>query len=397
MRLLLATAGSRGDVEPFVALATAAVARGHEVLLVGPAGTAALAAASAGVEVRELGVDYRRLLEEQGGSPLRAMRSFGRVVRPAMREVIVESARIALEHAPDALVHHPKVLSAAMAASRVGAASVLAELVPTVTPTAAFPAAGTIPAGPGLLNRASYRLGGAAAAMFRRELGEAATLLGHPAPAATAAALIPVSPTLLQRPGDWPASARLTGAWSAAGQAERLDPELERFLQRGDVLAVGFGSMSSGDPLRRGAAFVEAARALGLRTLVIRGWGGADVPERLRGDDVLVVDAAPHATVLPRVLVAAHHGGAGTAHAAVRAGVPSVVMPFLADQPFWAAALRRRGLAPAPLRRGAGARSIGAAVEQALRCGARARVAAERMAREDGTGTALDVLESLSG
>lgn len=397
MRLLLATAGSRGDVEPFVALARAAVDRGHDVLLVGPAGTAELAASAPGVEVRELAVDYRRLLEEQGGAPLRAMRAFGRVVRPAMREVIVGSARIALEHGPDVLVHHPKVLSAPLAARRVRAASVVAELVPTITPTAAFPAAGTIPAGPGALNRASYRLGAAAAVMFRAELQEAAAVLGDPPPARTAAALIPVSPTLLQRPDDWPASAHLTGAWSAVSEAAPLDAALERFLQRGDVLAVGFGSMSSGDPLRRGAAFVEAARALGLRTLVMRGWGGADVPDRLRGDDVLVVDAAPHATVLPRVLVAAHHGGAGTAHAAVRAGVPSVVMPFLADQPFWAAALRRRGLAPASLRRGASARSIGAAVEQALQCSDRARVAAERTAREDGIGTALNVLESLGG
>ncbi|MDR7234081.1 glycosyltransferase [Agrococcus sp. BE272] len=397
MRLLLVTAGSRGDVEPFVALGRRAVARGHEVLLVGPRGTAALASEATGVEVRELDVDYRRMIEEQGGSPVRAMRAFRRVVRPAMRAVIVDSARIALEHAPDAIVHHPKVLSAPLAAARVGAASVLAELVPSVTPTSAFPAAGTLPAGPAALNRASYRLTAAAGAMFRGEMREASALLGDPvAPPRTGATLVPVSPTLLQRPADWPPSVHLTGAWAELGGSAPLDPELERFLEGGDVLSVGFGSMASGDPLRRGAAFVEAARALGLRTLVMRGWGGADVPAHLLGADVLAVDAAPHEHVLPQVLVAAHHGGAGTAHATVRAGAPSVVMPFLADQPFWAAALHRRGLAAAPVRRGADARRLDAAIEDALRCRDRAAEAARRMAREDGTGAAVDVLEALS-
>ncbi|WP_206447579.1 glycosyltransferase [Agrococcus sp. KRD186] len=397
MRMLLATAGSRGDVEPFVALAQRACERGHEVLLLGPAGTAELARAAAGVVVREVDADFRRMIHEQGTSALGAARAFRRVVRPAMRAVLLGAAEAALEFGPDVILHHPKVLSAPLAASRVGAARAVVELVPSVTPTAAFPAPGTVPFSLGPLNRATYGLGGAASAMFRAELREAAALLGDPEPAAAAASLVPVSPTILPRPSDWPATAHLTGAWvTDGGASEALDPAVDAFLDHGDVVTVGFGSMVAEGAARRGAAFVLAARALGLRTLVLRGWGGADVPPHLLGDDVWVADAAPHAAVLPRSVVAVHHGGAGTSHAAVRAGAPSVVVPFTADQPFWARTLHRQSLAAAPLpQRRVTVQRAATAIEQALRCHDSTAEAAAAVAQEDGTGVALDIIESL--
>lgn len=397
MRLLLATAGSRGDVEPFVALGQRARERGHEVLLVGPAGTAELARAARGVSVREVDADFRRMINAQGTSALGAARAFRSVVRPAMREVLLGAAEAALEFGPDVILHHPKVLSAPLAASRVGAARAVVELVPSVTPTAAFPAPGTVPASLGPLNRATYGLAGAASAMFRAELREAAALLGDPEPTASAASLVPVSPTILPRPRDWPATTHLTGAWvTDGGASEALDAAVAAFLDHGDVVTVGFGSMVAEGAARRGAAFVLAARALGLRTLVLRGWGGADVPPHLLGDDVAVIDAAPHAAVLPQSVVAVHHGGAGTSHAAVRAGTPSVVVPFTGDQPFWARTLHRQSLAAAPLpQRRVTVQRAATAVEQALRCRDSTAVAAAAMAQEDGPGSALDIIESL--
>lgn len=397
MRLLLATAGSRGDVEPFIALARAASARGHEVVLLGPAGTAALAADARGVEVREVDADFRRMLRELSASPWAAVRGLERVVRPAMRSVLLGAARAGLEVEPDVILHHPKVLSAPLVAARVGAARAVVELVPSLTPTAAFPAPGTVRRSLGPpLNRATYRLASATAAMFRAELREAAALLGEPQPAPAAGSLVPISSAILPRPRDWPRSAHLTGAWTSPAPQAPLEPALESFLARGDVVAVGFGSMVWGDAAQRGAAFVLAARALGLRTLVLRGWGGADVPQDVLGDDVLVIDAAPHAAVLPRSLVAVHHGGAGTSHAAVRAAAPSVVVPFQGDQSFWAATLHRRGLASAPLsQRRLSARSAGAAIEAALRRRERCAEIGAIVAAEDGTGAALDLVESL--
>jgi sterol 3beta-glucosyltransferase len=124
--------------------------------------------------------------------------------------------------------------------------------------------------------------------------------------------------------------------------------------------------------------------------------GGLRIPEDLAGDDFLVRAAVPPATVLPRCSVAVHHGGAGTVHAAVRAGVVSVTVPFLADQPFWGALLHRRGLgaAPVPARRLTTDR-LGAALATLPDPSAAAHTS-RAMAREDGCQTAMMLLHRLS-
>ncbi|MFT2690197.1 nucleotide disphospho-sugar-binding domain-containing protein [Clavibacter zhangzhiyongii] len=77
--------------------------------------------------------------------------------------------------------------------------------------------------------------------------------------------------------------------------------------------------------------------------LLVTGWGGLALPTECDGPDVLAVRSAPFDRVLPGAALAVHHGGAGTSHAVARAGVPAVVVPVTADQPFWAAQLHRRG------------------------------------------------------
>ncbi|WP_322410378.1 glycosyltransferase [Microbacterium invictum] len=391
MKLLLLTAGSRGDVEPFAALARRAQERGHEVVLALPDNSGV---DLDGIQTASVGADFQAMIAAQGTSVGQALRNFSSVVRPTMRAVIVGSARVGLDHGADAVIAHPKVLSAPLIAARLGAQLFAVETVPTTVPTRDFPAAGTVPFDLGPLNRLTYRAGGAAASMFRRELREAARVLGDPRPRAARATLLPVSPLILSRPADWPPTAHLTGAWTGR-PGGRSEAAVTAFLARGPSVSVGFGSMAQGDPFARGAAFVAAARERGRQTLVLRGWGGADVPPELLGDDVLVIDGASHDQVFPRVEVAAHHGGAGTSQAAVRAGTPSVVVPFLADQPFWARTLRARGLAPGPLsRHRVTARHAGDAIDEALRCRPRAAELGPLVAAEDGTGRALELIEA---
>jgi sterol 3beta-glucosyltransferase len=390
MRMLLLTAGSRGDVEPFAVLARRARDLGHEVTLALPDNSGVNID---GIAVRSLGADFNRLVTDQGVSPLAAMRNLGTVVRPTMRAVIIESARIGLDVAPEVILAHPKVLSAPLIAGRVGATLWNVEMVPASIPTRAFPAPGTIDGSLGALNALTYRAVAGAAAMFRGEVREAAALLGDPAAVQPRGHLLPISTHILPRPADWPSSVVMTGAWTDEGGGAG-DADVVRFLEAGDAVSVGFGSMVRGDAAARGAAFVRAARERGLRCLVLRGWGGADVPPELAGDDVLVVDAAAHAAVFSRVRAAVHHGGAGTTHAAVRAGAPSVVVPFLADQPFWARLLERQGLAAAPLpRRRVTTAPAGIALDEALACAAHAAEVGAAVAAEDGALRAIEVIE----
>jgi sterol 3beta-glucosyltransferase len=396
MRILLATAGSRGDVEPFAALARRALAQGHEVRLVAPdnSGTAL-----DGVDVVSMGVDYSRLIEEQGVSVAAALRSYRSVVRPVMHGVIVGSAKAALDYQPEILLAHPKVLSAPLVAEALAIPFVRVEIVPAMTPTRAFPAAGTTTHSLGILNPLTYRAAQASAGMFRADLKEVAQLVGLRGRRGTSptATLMPISPAILERPADWPASVHLTGPWRAAPAEAVPTAEIEAFMAGGPFVCAGFGSMATGDPVVRTRAVVDGMRARGLRVLLVTGLGGLELPEELAAaDDVLAVGSVDHETVLPRAEVAVHHGGIGTVHAATRASTVSVIVPFIADQPFWGARLHARGLSPEPIpQRKLTADRLATAIAQAPKSRAEVASAARSMAGEDGTGAAIAVIEAL--
>jgi sterol 3beta-glucosyltransferase len=401
VRILLLTAGSRGDVDPFLALAERARAAGHAVQL-GMTRDFVAQGRAAGLDVAALDGDYSALVARQGVTGWAAMRSFRSVVRPMMASILRSAADAALAWRPDVIVYHPKVLSAPIAAALLGIPHVLVEIVPTMTPTREFPAAGVTTWDVGPLNRLTYRATVGAAGMFAGVLHEIRDALGVPRHArlpAPAVTLVPVSPTLLLRPADWPADIHITGAWhgraSDAQLTSGMDNELEEFLAVGNVVYAGFGSMAAGDPVARGRTVVDAARRAGYRLLAVTGWGGLDIAPDLAGDDVLVRRAVSHTSVLPRCSLAVHHAGAGTTHAVVRAGVVSIAVPFLADQPFWGGLLHRRGFGAAPVRaRRLTADRLGAALAT-LPDDTRVKQAAQAMRAEDGCASALDVLERL--
>ncbi|MCJ1687449.1 glycosyltransferase [Rathayibacter sp. VKM Ac-2927] len=397
MRMMLATAGTRGDVEPFAALARHAVARGHEVLLALPDD----ADAPEGVDTVALGLDARRMLSPAGRTPWALANHLRREVRPAMRRMLATAVRETIAFEPDVVVHHPLILSAPMAADALGVPRVLVEFAPVATPSERFPAAGgpTATRDLGACNRHTYAVPRSAARLFEADVTRAAAELpGGRRPdrrSPSRATLMAVSPALLPRPDDWPERVHQTGAWFAEPAASP-DPAVAEFLAGGPFLVASFGSMTTGDASARGDAIVTAARAHGLRVLLVTGWGGLALPEECRGPDVLAVRSAPFDAVLPGAALAVHHGGAGTSHAVARAGVPAVVVPVTADQPFWAAQLHRQGLAaaPVPLRR-LSAAALVPATSDALSRRERAAEAGRLMRSEHGVQRAVEVLEAL--
>lgn len=390
MRMLLATLGSRGDVEPFVWLARAAQDAGHQVRVALPVSGDV---DTRGVDAVGLGISFADLAETLGGDARAAMRSYRERIRPAMIRALAEAARLAVDWQPDVIVAHPKVLTAPVAASRLGIPWFVAELTPTVTPTSEFPAAGFAARSWGpWMNRLSYRVVGLAGAMFSSEVTKARRVHGVsgrlPAPVGTLAAL---SPTLVPRPADWPVSTLMTGDWHGpACQVDPAGPLAEFLADPAPVLYAGFGSMTGGDAAARADAILRGARPLGLRVLFVTGWGGLDPSGIADADDMLVAGSVPLDAVVPRAVAAVHHGGAGTVHATTRAGTPSIVVPFFGDQPFWAAQLQRTGLAgPALDRNRLDPHRVTAAITTALRHADRVRQAAHQMQFENGTQAAL--------
>ncbi|MBF4597881.1 glycosyltransferase family 1 protein [Curtobacterium sp. VKM Ac-2889] len=401
MRMMLLTAGTRGDVEPFAALARRALSRGHQVRLALPDD----AVAPDGVDTVRLGLDAHRVLFPVRRTPRVLAHHLRTEVRPAMRRMLAAAVRESVDFGPGVVVHHPLILSAPMVADALGVPRVLVEFAPVATPSERFPAAGgpTATRDLGPRNRSTYAVPRAVARLFDADVVRAAAELpGGRRPARRSpsrATLMAVSPALLPRPDDWPERVHQTGAWYEATPSASLDPEVGDFLRAGRFIVASFGSMATGtarDAAARGSAIVTAARSHGLRVLLVTGAGGLALPAALRGPDVLAVGSTPFDAVLPGATLALHHGGAGTAHAVARAGVPAVVVPVTADQPFWAAQLHRQGVAaaPVPLRR----LSVGTlepAMRDALTRRDRAADVGRRMRAEHGVERALDVLEAL--
>ncbi|MDQ0744768.1 sterol 3beta-glucosyltransferase [Clavibacter sp. B3I6] len=398
MRMMLLTAGTRGDVEPFTALARHAASRGHEVRLALPDD----AVAPEGVDVVRLGLDARRVLSPAGRTPWALARHLRREVRPAVRRMLASSVRETAAFTPDVVVHHSLILSAPMVADALGVPRVLVEFAPVATPSARFPAAGgpTATRDLGVRNRSTYAVPRFAARLLDADVARAAVELpGGRRPAGRSpsrATLMAVSPALLPRPDDWPERVHQTGAWYEEALAPSPEPVVGEFLRGGPVVVASFGSMATGDAAARGRAIVTAARSHDLRVLLVTGWGGLALPTECRGPDVLAVRSAPFDAVLPGAALAVHHGGAGTSHAVARAGVPAVVVPVTADQPFWAAQLHRQGVAAAPIpRRRLTVDALVPAMGDALSRRDRAAEVGRLMRREHGVRQAVDVLESL--
>ncbi|HEX8276178.1 MAG TPA: glycosyltransferase [Longimicrobiaceae bacterium] len=173
--------------------------------------------------------------------------------------------------------------------------------------------------------------------------------------------------------GPWPdpedGAVVQTGAWILP-DARPLSPELEAFLDAGEPpVYFGFGSIRA--PAGLAGAMVDSARALGRRAVVSRGWAELSLPDD--GPDCLAVGEVDQQALFGRVAAVVHHGGAGTTTAAALAGAPQVVVPQMYDQHYWARRVQELGIGAAHAPGAPTAASLAAALEHALRPGAAAR------------------------
>jgi vancomycin aglycone glucosyltransferase len=181
-----------------------------------------------------------------------------------------------------------------------------------------------------------------------------------------------------------------TGAWIFADSSS-LPTEVEDFLGEGEPpIYAGFGSMPASQSTSR--TVIEAARAAGRRVILARGW--ADLGLTDDAPDCIATGDVNHQALFPRVAAVVHHGGAGTTTAAARAGVPQVITPMFSDQFYWAERMRALGTG-ASVARGAGTNDLVAALEEALRpaVAARARSLAAHIVTDGAAAAARRLVE----
>lgn len=419
MRLVVLALGSRGDVQPYLALARGLRYVGHEVVLAAPPTFAALAHAHQ-APFTPVGPDWRTLLDlpqfhamVETGRWLAGLPWLARTVRAAIDRMLRDIWAAA--QGAEALVATVVGPMGDGVAERLGIPYIEAAMQPC-TPTAAF-ASPAIPPwlalGP-TLNRLSHRLleqliwqiyRGSINQFRRATLGLAAHPFGGPMAAlrqAGVARLYAFSPLVVPRPADWPAGTTVTGYWFLpAPPGWRPPPRLQAFLDAGPPpVYVGFGSMVGRDPAGTLAIVLRALALSGQRGVLAQGWGGLAGAETLPAH-VALIDEAPHDWLFPQMAALVHHGGAGTTGAGLRAGVPAVVVPHLFDQSFWAmrVAALKAGPPPIPRAQLTAERLAAALAEAAERPHLRAatRAIGARIRAEQGVANAIDHIHRTLG
>ncbi len=201
------------------------------------------------------------------------------------------------------------------------------------------------------------------------------------------------SPSVIPPPQRWKAWTHVTGYWFPPSISEWRPPRpLEQFIEGGPPpVCIGFGSMVDSDPGRTVGTVTEALKRAGCRGIILSGWSG--LKTETSSDSIFITEAVDHGWLFPRTAAVVHHGGAGVTAAALNAGVPSVAVPFFADQFFWARTLRRLGVSPTWVPRSrltvdALASAISAAVGDAQIRDHASRLA-QRIQAEDGIGNAV--------
>lgn len=357
LRVVFATVGSRGDVQPMLALAQSMVARGHVALIAAPPNFEPWVR-SFGFEFAPLGVDTQVFLAENRdimtGKPVKMFRAMSRYFNEQFA-LQARQLKPACAQA-DAVIYGGLAFAVPTVADYLNLPALGVLYTTCILPSSQHPPIGIPWHGlPHWLNdflwwanallgdslglktlntvRASFDL--PPVEHLRHHLFEQ-----HPLVIAADEVLFPPDP-LWQ--GRYPYA-----NFIFFDDPATLDPELDAWLARGEApVFVGFGSMLGKGTDRIERMIVEAVRATGRRCIVAAGWAGfgaGTLPPGWR-----VVRDAPHALLFPRTAVVVHHGGSGTTAQALRAGVPQVLLPLILDQFHHAHRLHLAGIAPHPV------------------------------------------------
>jgi sterol 3beta-glucosyltransferase len=370
MKISILAIGSRGDVQPLVALGLGLQAYGHEVCIIthaefeGVVHDSGLGFFSIPVSPRELlASEAGQAAVEGGNNPLRSLMNFSSLANKGI--LPIGAACLTAFQETDMVIYSPLgFYIAPHVAERLNVAAIGAYLQPFHR-TSAFPS--YVSPTPrhlgGFLNRLSYI---ASEALFwlpyrlvvnqlRKE-----QLNLSPIPLwvnqsrkwqQSSPVIYGFSPTVVPKPPEWGNNIEITGYWFLDRKGLWQPPtELADFLAAGPPpVYVGFGSMSTRKPKETTELVLQALSHTRQRGLLLTGWGGLNQVEL--PENIFIIENAPHDWLFSQMAAVIHHGGAGTTAAGLRAGVPTIIVPHFMDQFFWGQRVAELGVGPQPISR----------------------------------------------
>lgn len=410
MKITILTYGSRGDVQPFLPLSLGLMDRGHSVTLAAPS------------RFKELVEGYGIRFVPLAGDPEDLSRrlndagyNFFKMVRELMTHAVEIGADIARQTeeactGTDLIIHtFSHAVGAHTLAREMKVPDIHIQTFPMFTPTGDYPNIALPDLKIPLFNRITHTVSQKITwwtskvgyEQVRRRAGLPKRKLYFPfdndPPRPPTPILCAWSPSILPPSTDWDANVHVTGYYYFDLNTHyQPTSELQDFLNSGDApVCVSFGSMVNRDAEKIDRTVREALKNSGQRGIVLSGWGGVKYSS---SKDLLYLDAVPHDWLLPQCKMIVHHGGAGTTSAGLRAGVPQVIVPFMADQPFWARRVYKMGVGTQPmlvkhLSVECLSQTMLEAESKVIR--ERAQLIGQRIRSEDGVGQAIKWIESV--
>ncbi len=406
LRVVLASVGSRGDVQPMLALAQTVLARGHHPVVAAPPNFEGWVR-SLGFEFAPVGVDIQLYLAEHSdgltGNPLKMLKTASRYFND---QIPLQARQLcSVCEGAQALVSGGLALTAPSVADHLRLPTLGVLYTTCMLPSSQHPPISIPWHGlPHWMNDLLWRANRLMSESLALDtMNTVHTSFGLPPIKNIRAHLFEEHPVVIASDEVlFPPDPLWKGRYPQCNfiffdDPTPLDPELDAWLLDGEPpVFVGFGSMSGAGTNRVENMIVEAVCATGLRCIVGAGWAGLSAGALPTG--WRVVRDAPHALLFPRTAVVVHHGGSGTMAQALRAGVPQVLLPLILDQFHHAHRLHLAGIAPAPVpMEKITAAQLTASIQTALTLPAGPRMAAgARLRASDGRTQIVQRLEELA-
>ena len=368
-RILLMTLGSRGDMEPYLALGEEFSDAGHEVAFCMPEQFRALAS-EVSPHFFPMTHEYLDLIDApdvkkitgqigSGFSRIRTLFKLLRETKPIQEQLIRDQRDADLNFKPDRIIYHIKCAYPVMAALRVNRRVELLIPMPClVHPVRELPAIGMGQFNNRLWNTLSYTLTNSAiisqavigygnkimkawdwAPLKRREVKHFLLKVVH--------VEYPISKRLFPKPAYWPAHVKVTD-FRERNKSKHWEPSenLLQFIEKfPNPLYVGFGSMINAKPKEVGQALVHLSKKHNLPIFINSSWGGIEIESPLP-ENIFLVKDIPYDWLFSRVCAVVHHGGSGTTHSALRFDKPQLILPHIADQFLWNKLIHKAGIGP---------------------------------------------------
>ncbi len=354
MKIVLATFGSRGDVQPMLALSLALKSKGHDVLLAAPPEKAAWAK-QLGCPFLPLGSDVTAFIDDMENA--HSLRSAIRFVSFLRHEINAQFDLLPkIMAGADLVIGSSLTFALSTLAESMGIAYRYIAFTPQLLPSGYHP----FPAFkhqrfPKWYNRMTWRIAvildqfniARLINNHRRQLGLKLIqdawrhIMGQPVLVASDSVISKIPPDIVDQ------TFTQTG-YMHLNQPDQHLAELDTFLEAGSPpLYAGFGSMPIRDQIRNVSVIVEAVRLSGQRAVISKFW---DEPSEFsNSDDIFFITKYPHLKLFPHMAAVIHHGGAGTTASSAASGVPQIIVPHILDQYYWGHQIYQSKLGPKPI------------------------------------------------